>query len=69
MISAVASALTCVTRTFHPGILSVPLAGTSYIPGVSEERTLSEIKRLLERHIENPIDYLTPEVEPTAAGE
>ena len=36
----------------------VPLAGTDYIPGVSEERTLGEIKRLLERHIENPIDYL-----------
>ena len=36
----------------------VPLAGTNYIPGVSEERTLAEIKRLLERHIENPIDYL-----------
>ena len=36
----------------------VPLAGTDYIPGVSEERTLNEIKTLLERHIENPIDYL-----------
>ncbi len=36
----------------------VPLAGTNYIPGVSEEKTLNEIKRLLERHIENPIDYL-----------
>jgi glutamate synthase domain-containing protein 2 len=47
----------------------VPLAGTNYIPGQSEERALEEIKRLLERHIENPIDYLAPEVEPTAAGE
>ena len=36
----------------------VPLAGTSYIPGVTEERALSEIQRLLERHIENPVDYL-----------
>ena len=36
----------------------VPLAGTDYIPGVSEERTLARIERLLERHIENPIDYL-----------
>src|SRR5499433_1454653 len=27
----------------------VPLAGTEYIPGVSEERTLNEIKTLLER--------------------
>ena len=47
----------------------VPLAGTDYIPGQSEERALAEIKRLLERHIENPIDYLTPEVESTAAGD
>ena len=41
----------------------VPLAGTDYIPGVSEERTLKEIKRLLERHVENPIAYLAPEPE------
>jgi hypothetical protein len=25
---------------------------------VSEDRALAEIKRLLERHIENPVDYL-----------
>jgi hypothetical protein len=25
---------------------------------VSEERTLARIERLLERHVENPIDYL-----------
>jgi NifB/MoaA-like Fe-S oxidoreductase len=47
----------------------VPLAGTNYIPGVSEERTLDEIKRLLQRHIENPVDYLTPETQPSTAGE
>jgi methylamine---glutamate N-methyltransferase subunit C len=46
----------------------VPLAGTNYIPGVSEENALEEIKRLLERNIENPIDYLAPPVETTAAG-
>jgi glutamate synthase domain-containing protein 2 len=34
----------------------VPLAGTDYIPGVSEERSLTRIERLLERHLENPID-------------
>ncbi|HEV3389163.1 MAG TPA: FMN-binding glutamate synthase family protein [Solirubrobacteraceae bacterium] len=39
----------------------VPLAGTDYIPGVSEERTLARIEQLLERHVENPIDYLEPE--------
>jgi len=47
----------------------VPLAGTDYIPGQSEEQALREIKRLLERHIENPIDYLAAEPEPTTAGE
>jgi hypothetical protein len=41
----------------------VPLAGTDYIPGVSEERTLARIEQLLERHIENPIDYLEVERE------
>ena len=29
----------------------VPLAGTSYIPGKTEERTLAEIKALLEKHL------------------
>ena len=36
----------------------VPLAGTEYIPGVSEEKTLARIEKLLERHVANPIDYL-----------
>ncbi len=36
----------------------VPLAGTQYIPGVTEEKTLNEIKTLLERHLVNPVDYL-----------
>jgi hypothetical protein len=27
---------------------------------VTEERTLSEIKTLLERYIDNPVDYLPP---------
>jgi hypothetical protein len=40
----------------------VPLAGTDWIPGVSEERTLAEMKRLLERYVEYPADYL-PEQE------
>ncbi len=40
----------------------VPLAGTQYTPGVTEERTLNEIKTMLERYLENPIDYL-PEAE------
>jgi glutamate synthase domain-containing protein 2 len=45
----------------------VPLAGTDYIPGVSEERALARIEHLLERHIENPIDYLGAEQQ-TAVG-
>ena len=36
----------------------VPLAGTDYIPGVSEERALEEIKTMLDRYLENPIDAL-----------
>jgi hypothetical protein len=46
----------------------VPLAGTDYIPGVSEENTLNEIKTLLQRHIENPIDYLATEREGVELG-
>ena len=48
-------------------VAKVPLAGTEYIPGVTEERTLSEIKRLLERHLAYPVDYL-PE-QPTEFAE
>ncbi len=29
----------------------VPLAGTNYIPGQTEERTLAEIKALLEKRV------------------
>jgi methylamine---glutamate N-methyltransferase subunit C len=36
----------------------VPLAGTDYIPGVSESRALDEIKTMLDRYLENPIDSL-----------
>ena len=34
----------------------VPLTGTEYIPGVTEERSLARIERLLERHLDTPID-------------
>ena len=40
----------------------VPLVGTNYIPGVTEERSLAEIQRLLERHLVNPIDELPLDV-------
>ena len=34
----------------------VPLAGTDYIPGLSEERALDEIRTLLDQYLENPVD-------------
>jgi hypothetical protein len=48
----------CALTTEAAAMARVPLAGTSYVPGVSEERTLEEMRRMLERHLENPIDYL-----------
>jgi len=36
----------------------VPLAGTNYVPGVSEEAALQRIETLLDRYLENPIDEL-----------
>jgi glutamate synthase domain-containing protein 2 len=48
----------CALTTEAAAMARVPLAGTTYIPGVSEERTLEDMRRLLERHLENPIDYL-----------
>jgi len=29
----------------------VPLAGTTYVPGVTEERTLDEIKTMMEKYL------------------
>ncbi|MYD34523.1 MAG: hypothetical protein F4W98_11680, partial [Acidimicrobiales bacterium] len=29
----------------------VPIAGTNYIPGVTEERTLAEIRDLFDKHV------------------
>ncbi|MGH2797910.1 MAG: FMN-binding glutamate synthase family protein [Thermoleophilaceae bacterium] len=36
----------------------VPLAGTDYIPGVTEERAMGEIRTLLDQYLENPVDFL-----------
>jgi hypothetical protein len=41
----------------------VPLAGTGYIPGVTEERALADVKRMLEKHLEYPVDFLPGETE------
>ena len=48
----------CALTVEAAAMAKVPLAGTGWIPGVSEERTLAKIERMLERHLENPIDYL-----------
>jgi methylamine---glutamate N-methyltransferase subunit C len=45
----------------------VPLAGTSYIPGVTEEKALDEIKSMLDQYLENPVDYI-PEPAKAAQG-
>src|SRR6202453_5267919 len=55
----------CALTVEASAMAKVPLAGTDYIPGVSEERTLARIERLLERHVANPIDYLE---QPEEAG-
>src|SRR5437773_5224077 len=39
----------CALTTEAAAMAKVPLAGTNYIPGVTEERTLAEIRQLLER--------------------
>ena len=46
----------------------VPLAGTDYIPGVTEGRALEEIRTLLDQYLENPVDYLPQPAESQAEG-
>src|SRR6266545_3184039 len=48
----------CALTVEAAAMARVPLAGTSYIPGVSEERALDEIKTMLDRYLENPIDRM-----------
>ena len=45
-----------------------PVAATHYTPRVTEERTLAEIKQLLERPLEYPVDYLPSEETPSASA-
>jgi hypothetical protein len=47
----------------------VPLAGTNYIPGVSEESALQRIETLLDRYLANPVDELPVVPETAGAGE
>jgi glutamate synthase domain-containing protein 2 len=58
----------CALTVEASAMAKVPLAGTDYIPGVTEERALQRIERLLEKHIEYPVDYL-PESELAGAGD
>ena len=48
----------CALTVEAAAMAKVPLAGTGWIPGVSEEQTLAKIERLLEKHLEFPVDYL-----------
>jgi hypothetical protein len=48
----------CALTVESAAMARVPLAGTNYIPGVTEERALERIERMLERHLEHPVDYL-----------
>jgi hypothetical protein len=57
----------CALTVEAAAMAKVPLAGTEWIPGVSEERTLAEMKRMLEKHLEYPVDYLPSQVEETVS--
>jgi len=48
----------CALTTEAAAMAKVPLAGTDYIPGVSEERALERIETLLDRYLANPVDEL-----------
>ena len=59
----------CALTTEAAAMAKVPLAGTDYIPGVTEERALARIERLLERHLAYPVDYLPETSEYAGAGD
>ena len=42
----------CALTVEAAAMAMVPLAGTEYIPGVTEDRTLQEMKQMLESHLE-----------------
>ena len=48
----------CALTTEAAAMARVPLAGTDYIPGVSEERALHRIETLLDRYLANLVDEL-----------
>ena len=48
----------CALTVEAAAMAKVPLAGTEWIPGGSEERTLARMERMLEKRLDNPVDYL-----------
>jgi methylamine---glutamate N-methyltransferase subunit C len=44
----------CALTVEAAAMAKVPLAGTSWIPGVSEERTLAEIRAMVAKQSEEP---------------
>ena len=54
----------CALTVEAAAMAKVPLAGTNYIPGVTEERTLAEIKRLLEQAASTTRPSSSPGAEP-----
>jgi hypothetical protein len=48
----------CALTVEAAAMAKVPLAGTNYIPGVTEVQAYEELKQLLEKHLEYPVDYL-----------
>ena len=58
----------CALTVEAAAMAKVPLAGTDYIPGVTERETLSEIRRLLaKKHEEETVTHVGRPLE--AAGE
>jgi hypothetical protein len=48
----------CALTTEAAAMAKVPLAGTDYIPGVTENQALERIEKMLERHLTQPVDFL-----------
>ena len=60
----------CALTLEAAAMAKVPLAGTNWVPGITEEKALDEIKRMLEKHLEYPVDYLPDQpAEFAGAGE
>jgi methylamine---glutamate N-methyltransferase subunit C len=60
----------CALTVEAAAMAKVPLAGTTYIPGVTEERTLNEIRKLVERnHQEDVLTHESAAAPLQAAGD